>query len=150
MHCIVNIKQFMEFLYFTFHACLRHRFLDADTNPGPRRPLPDVCKCLCSNMRCLAWNLSDMIVPSFQYDILLCSETLDSDTLKKKVYTCWSTWFPDSIALTCCVGERCLGFERWLRDGYWAFLKRKFQCGCCEMLVFTVYGMRHSLHVFRF
>ena len=36
MYCIVNIKKFMEFLYLIFYSCLRLRFLDVETNPGPR------------------------------------------------------------------------------------------------------------------
>ena len=54
------------------------RFLDVETNPGPLRPAPDVCTILCSNVRGLAGNLSDLTVTSSQYDILLCSKTLVS------------------------------------------------------------------------
>ena len=50
-----------------------------ETNPGPRRPVPDVCRILCCNVRGLAGNLRDMTVASSQYDILLCSMTLVSD-----------------------------------------------------------------------
>ena len=32
----------MEFLYLIFYACLRLRFLNVKTNPGPRRPVPAV------------------------------------------------------------------------------------------------------------
>ena len=73
VYCIVNIKQFCEFLYLIFYACLRLRFLYVETNPGPRRPVSDVCKILCSNVRGLAGNLSDlshMTVVSSQYGIL--------------------------------------------------------------------------------
>ena len=69
----------MEFIYLIFYACLRLRLLDVETNPGPRRPVPAVCRILCSNVRGLAGNLSDLIVASSQYDILFCSETLVSD-----------------------------------------------------------------------
>ena len=69
----------MEFLYFVFHACLRLLFLDVETNPGPRCPVPDVCRILCSNVRFLARNLSDLTVASSQYDITFCFETLVSD-----------------------------------------------------------------------
>ena len=68
----------MDFLYLIFYGCLRLRFLDVETNPGPRRPVPDVCRILCSNVLGLAANLSDLTVASSQY-ILLCSETLVSD-----------------------------------------------------------------------
>ena len=53
--------------------------MDVETNPGPQRPVPDVCRILCSNVRRLARNLSDMTVASSQHDKLLCSETLVSD-----------------------------------------------------------------------
>ena len=69
----------MDFLYLIFYGCLRHRFLDVETNHGQRRPVPAVCRILCSNVRGLAGNLSDLAVASSQYDILLCSETLVSD-----------------------------------------------------------------------
>ena len=69
----------MEFLYLIFYACLRLRFLDVETNPSPRRPVPAVCGILCSNLQGLAGNLSDLTVASYQYDILFCSESLDSD-----------------------------------------------------------------------
>ena len=49
------------------------------TNPGLRRPVPAICRIFCSNVRGLAWNLTDLTVASSQYDILLCSEALVSD-----------------------------------------------------------------------
>ena len=73
VYCIVNIKQFIDFLYLIFYGCLRRRYLDVETNPGPRRPAPDVCRILRSNVRSLAGNLRDLTVASSQYDILLCS-----------------------------------------------------------------------------
>ena len=69
----------MEFIYLIFYACLRLRFLDVETNLGPRRLVLAVCRILCSNVRRLAGNLSDLTVALSQYDILLCSETLVSD-----------------------------------------------------------------------
>ena len=69
----------MDSLYLIFYGCLRLRFLNVETNPGARRPSPAVCRILCSNVRGLAGNLSDLTVASSQYDILLCSETLVSD-----------------------------------------------------------------------
>ena len=99
----------MDFLYLIFYGCLRLRFLDVETNPGPRRPVLTVCRILCSNVRALAGNLSDLTVASSQYDILLCSETLVSDM--RHVSECW---FPVSVALSCCVGARCLLPVGWL------------------------------------
>ena len=69
----------MDFLYLIFYDFLRLWFLDVETNLGPRRPVPAVCRILCSNVRGLAGNISDLTVASSQLDILLCSKTLVSD-----------------------------------------------------------------------
>ena len=36
----------------------------------------------------------------------------------------------------------------YVRHGYGAFCQPKFECGCYEMLVFRVCGVRQNLHVF--
>ena len=36
----------------------------------------------------------------------------------------------------------------YVRDGYGAFRQNKFECGCCEMLVFRVSDVRHNLYVY--
>ena len=69
----------MEFLYLIFYGRLRLRFPDVKTNPGLRRPVPAVCRILCSNVLGLAGDLSDLTVVSSQCNIVLCSETLVSD-----------------------------------------------------------------------
>ena len=115
----------MDFFYLIFYSCLRLRFLDVEPNPCPRRPVPAVCRILCSNVRGLAGNLSDLTVASSQYDILLCSETLFSDMRH--------------------VSEVLVpGFCRPVV----AFRQPKFECGCCEMLGFTVCGVRQNLYVY--
>ena len=60
----------MEFLYLIFYTCMRLQFLDMETNPGLRRPVPAVCRILCNKVRVLARNLSDQTVGSSQYDML--------------------------------------------------------------------------------
>ena len=69
----------MGTLNLKFYSCVRLRFPDVEINPGPRRPVVASCRILCSNVRGLSGNLSDLAVASSQYDILLCSETLVSD-----------------------------------------------------------------------
>ena len=64
VYFIVNIKQFIDFLYLIFYACLKLQFLDVETNPGQRRRVRALCKILCSKMRDLAGNLSDLAVAS--------------------------------------------------------------------------------------
>ena len=129
----------MDFLYLIFYGCLRLWFLDVETNPGPRRPLPNVCRTLCSNVRGLAGNLSDLSVASSQYDILLCSETLVSDM--RHVSEVLVPGFCRPVLL--CRGKmpRACGMAAYVRDGYGAFRQPKFECGCCEMLVFRVCGV---------
>ena len=66
----------MDFLYLIFYA--EASVSGLETNPGQRRPVPVMCRKLCSDVRILAGNHSDLTVASSQYDILLCSETLVS------------------------------------------------------------------------
>ena len=58
--------------YLIFYACLELRFPDVETNPGPRRPVPEACRILCSNVLGISKNLSDVTVALFQYDLWLC------------------------------------------------------------------------------
>ena len=36
----------------------------------------------------------------------------------------------------------------YVRDGYGTFRQPKFECDCCEMLVYKVCGVRQNLYVF--
>ena len=124
----------MDFLYLIFYGCLRLRFPDVETNPGLRRPVPAVCRILCNNVRGLAGNLSDLTVASFQYDILLCSETLVSD-----MHHVSDVLVPGFCRLVLlCRGKmpRARGMAADVRDGYGAFRQPKFECGCRKMLFF--------------
>ena len=69
----------MDFLHLIFYGCLRHRFLDVETNPGPRRPVPAVCRILW--VMCEAWPGTLVTWPLLRhsYETLLCFETLVSD-----------------------------------------------------------------------
>ena len=133
----------MDFLHLIFYGCLRLRFLDVETNPGPRRPAPAVCRILYSNVRGLAGHLSDLTVASYQYDKLLCSETLVSDMGHVS-----EVLVPGRRVLLC-RGKmpRARGMDANVGDGYGAFRQPKFECGCCEMLVFRVCGVRQNLCV---
>ena len=119
VYCVVNIKKFMDFLSLIFYACLRLRFLDGETNPLPRCPVPAVYSILCINVLGLAGNLSDLTVPSSQYDILLCSEILDSDM--RHVSELLLPLFGHPVLL--CRGKlpRARGMSAFVRDGYEAF-----------------------------
>ena len=43
---------------------------------------------------------------------------------------------------------RARGTTVYVRDGYGAFHQLKFECGCCEMMVFSVCGVRQNLYVY--
>ena len=94
----------------------------------------------------MAGNLSDLTVASSRYDILLCSETLVSDM--RHVSELLVPGFGRRVLL--CHGRlpRARGMASYVRDGYGAFRQPKFECGCCEMLVFRACGVRQNLYVF--
>ena len=135
----------MDLLYLIFYGCLRLQFLDVETNPGLHRPVPAVCRILCSNVWGLAWNLKDLTVALSQYDILLCSETLVSDMRHVS-----EVLVPGFCRPVLCQGKmpRAHGMAAYVRDDYGAFRQSKFECGCCEMLVFTVCGVRQNFYVY--
>ena len=43
---------------------------------------------------------------------------------------------------------RARGMAVHVRDGYGAFHQPKFECGCCEMLVVRVCGVKQNLYVY--
>ena len=68
----------MHIIHLPFYACFRLRFPDVETNPGPRFPVPAVCRIRNSNVRGLSRDLSDLTMTSSQFDILLCPKTMVS------------------------------------------------------------------------
>ena len=94
----------------------------------------------------LARTPSDLTVASSQYYILLCSETLVSDM--RRVSEVLVPGFCRPVLL--CRGKmpRARGTAADVRDGYRAFRQSKFECGCCEMLFFKVFGARQNLYVY--
>ena len=94
----------------------------------------------------LAGNFSDLTVASSQYDILLCTETLVSDM--RHVSEVLVPGFGRPVLL--CRGKmpRARRMAAYVRDGYGSFRQPKFECGCCEMMVLRVCGVRQNLYVF--
>ena len=140
----------MDFLCLIFCGCLRLRFLDVETNSVA------VFRILRSNVRGLAVvmcgacysfsHLSDLTAASSQGDILLCFETLVSDM--RHVSEVLVPGFGRPVLL--CRGKmpRARGMAAYVRDGYGTFRQPKFECGCCEMLVFRVCGKGQNLYVY--
>ena len=44
--------------------------------------------------------------------------------------------------------SRARGMAAYVREGYGAFRQSKFECGCCEMLVFKICGVRQNLYAY--
>ena len=136
----------MDFLYVIFYGCLRLRFLDVETKPGPCHPAPAVCRILCSNV----WGLAGNLV-TWPW---LCLRMIYCCALRlwfQICIRCRRCWFPVSVTLSCMCRyktPRAHGMAAYIRDGYRAFCQPKFECGCYEMLVFRVCGMRQNLYVY--
>ena len=96
-------------------------------------------------MQSLYGNLSDLAVASSQYDILLCSETLVSDL--RHVSELLVTGFGRPVCLFRGKLPRARGMAAYVQDGNEAFCQPKFECGCCEMLVVRVCGLRQNFYV---
>ena len=79
---------------------------------------------------------------------MLCCQTLVSDM--RHVSELLVPGFGLPVLL--CRGKmpRARGMAAFVRDGYGAFRQPKFQCGCCEMMFFRVYGVRQNLYVYSF
>ena len=86
--------------------------------------------------RGLSSNLSDLTLALSQFNILLCSVTLVSDM--RHVLEVLVPGFGGPVLL--CRGRmpRARGMAAYVRDGFGAFRQPKYECGCCERLVFRV------------
>ena len=125
-HLFLLLYQYIHsiWVHLKFHSCLRLRFPDDETNPGPPRSVPASCRILCSNVRGLSGNLSDLAVASSQYDILLCSETLVSDL--RHVSELLVPGFGRPVFLCRGMLPRTRGIAAYVQDGYGAFRQPKF------------------------
>ena len=85
------------------HSCLGLRFPDMKTNPGARRPVPDVSRILCSDVR------EPVREPQWsRYNILLWFETFGSVLVPAYI------WWPS--LLLCLAIPRALGMVAYVRD----------------------------------
>ena len=55
-----------------------------------------------------------------------------------------------SLPTLLCLGKMPLarGMAAYVWDGYGAFRQPKFECGCCEIVIFRVCGVRQNFYVF--
>ena len=94
----------------------------------------------------LSKNLNDLTVVSSQYDLLQCSETLVSD--RRHMSELLVPGFGRPVLLCRYEMPRARGMAAYVREGYGTFRQHKYECGCCEMLVFIVCGTRQNFYVF--
>ena len=81
------------------------------------------------------------------YDLLLCSsETPVSD--RRNISEFLVPRFGRPVLLCRDGMPQARGMAAYVRDGNEAFRQPKFECGCCEMLVFRVCGARQNFSVF--
>ena len=99
----------MGTLHLKFYSCLRLRFPDVETNPGPRRPVAASCRILCSNVRGLSGNLI-VTWPWLRLSMIYCCALRPWSQI---CVTCQSCWFLGSFALSCCAGASCLVPVGW-------------------------------------
>ena len=83
---------------------------------------------------------------SSRYDLLLCYEALVSD--RRHISEFLVPGFGHTVLL--CRDEMPLahGMAAYVLDAYGAFREPKFECDCCEMLVFRVCVARQNFYVF--
>ena len=128
LYCIVFKYSLVYGFSISYFLCLPElRFPDVETNPGPRRPVPGACRILCSNVRDLSKNLSDVTVGSSQYDLLLCSENLVLD--RRHISELLVPGFGSPVLLYRDGMPRARGMAAYVRDRYGAFRQPKFECG---------------------
>ena len=80
---------------------------------------------LCSNVRGLSKNLSDVTVASSQYDLLLCSETLVSN--RRHISKLLVPGFSRPVLLCRDGMPRARGMAAYVRDRYGTFCQPKFE-----------------------
>ena len=97
-------------------------------------------------MRGLSKNQRDVTGALSQYDLSLCSETLVSD--RQHMSELLAPGFGRPVLLCQDGVPRAHGMAAYVQDGYGAFCQPKFECGCCEMLVFGERGARQNFYVF--
>ena len=82
---------------------------------------------------------------SSQFDILLCFETLASN--KRHVSELLVSGFNRPVVLCRDRMPEARTMAAYVRQGFGAFCQPKFECGCCEMLFFSVSSVRQNLCV---
>ena len=102
--------------------------------------------CLHSNVRGLCGNLSDLIVVSKDFDILLCSETLVSNF--RHIAELSIPGFKKPILFKRNEINRAQGMAVYIRSGCSALHKASFECGCHKTQIIKVCGKHINFYFF--
>ena len=122
---------------------------DIQPNPGPIRPANGRCEILFSNIYGLHGNIRDLAVSSRNCDVVLCAETLVSNRrhlceLELPGFSKPQLLLKEAPGITHGVAR---GLAIYIRDGYAAFRKQSYECGCHEFMVVRICSNNHNFYV---
>jgi hypothetical protein len=118
---------------------------DIEQNPGPRPP-PNKIRFLYSNIRGLMKNVADLKAVSYDYDIIMCAETLASD--RRCNAELLLPGFQTPLRIQYKDSRNSRGMALYLRDGFPSHRFTKHECGCHELMVVRVCSTYHNLYIF--
>ena len=136
----------MGILFLLFFACLVPRYPDVEVNPGPRNVGPRNCRLLCSNIRGLHCNLTDLKAASRNFDVVCLSETLVSGHrhVAELRLPCFGKPFQRLRGSV----PGSSGMAVYVREGFCVSRRSEFECPCCEVVVLKVVGSVQNFYVF--
>ena len=137
-------------LHLKFYSCLRLRFPDVETNPGPRRPVPASCRLQYSAAMCGVCPGTLVTWPSLRLSMIYCCAPRPWSWT---CVTCQSCWFLGSVALSSCAGASFLipvGWRHMYEMDTEHFAKQNLSVVVvkCWLLGFVVYDRTFMCIVF--
>ena len=135
----------MGLLLLYYYGCLRLRFPDVETNPGPRSVRPRSCRVMFSNINGLHGNLEELAVAAAGYDVVACAET--KVTNRRHLAELRLPGFSSPNLLLRGARPNGLGLSLFVRSGLSVCRMTKFECDCCEFLVSKLCGDRLNVYL---
>ena len=99
-----------------------------------------------ANINGLSANLNELSVDASRFDIVLCAETLVSARRHASELLLPGFGRPALSLRDVRPGAR--GLVMYVRKGFPAFRRAKYECTCCEMMVVRVCGSRQNFYLF--
>ena len=147
--CVLYCEhQIISGISITYVLCLPEALVSGfETHPGLQRPVPTVCRPICSNVLGLPGTLVTWPWRSLRM-AYCCALGLVSDMCH--VSELLVPGFGRPVLM--CRGRtpRAREMMAYLCDGYEASRQPKFECGCCEMRLHRVCDASQNLYVFSF